>query len=183
MSFFLTFSLYFEMESDGMAFTEERHDQHWSSKNASNHDSYMWLYVCVYYFVLAWQVPSLEWAQLSGRCTQVKPAQRSTIECPCAWGGQLAEEKFPAEAFVTGLGFLVAQMVKRLPAVGETLIRSLGQEDSLEKWQPTPVFLPGKYQGQRSLAGYSPWGCKESDTTEPLHFTSALRSHWGWHGV
>ena len=34
------------------------------------------------------------------------------------------------------------------------------------KWQPTPVFLPGKSHGQRSLAGYSPWGRKESDTTE-----------------
>ena len=33
--------------------------------------------------------------------------------------------------------------------------------------QPTAVFLPGKFHGQRSLAGYSPWGCKESDTTEP----------------
>ena len=31
---------------------------------------------------------------------------------------------------------------------------------------PTPVFLPGEFHGQRSLAGYSPWGCKESDTTE-----------------
>ena len=29
------------------------------------------------------------------------------------------------------------------------------------EWQPTPVFLPGKFHGQRSLAGYSPWGCKE----------------------
>ena len=36
------------------------------------------------------------------------------------------------------------------------------------KWQPTPVLLPGKFHGQRSLAGYSPWGCKESDTTERL---------------
>ena len=34
------------------------------------------------------------------------------------------------------------------------------------KWQPTPVFLPGKSNGQRSLAGYSPWGCKESDMTK-----------------
>ena len=32
------------------------------------------------------------------------------------------------------------------------------------KWQPTPLFLPGKSHGQRSLVGYSPWGCKESDT-------------------
>ena len=35
-------------------------------------------------------------------------------------------------------------------------------------WQPTPVFLPGESYGQKSLAGYSPWGHKESDTTEQL---------------
>ena len=38
------------------------------------------------------------------------------------------------------------------------------------KWQPTPVFLPGESHGRRSLVDYSPWGCKESDTTEWLHF-------------
>ena len=38
------------------------------------------------------------------------------------------------------------------------------------KWQPTPVLLPGKSHGQRSLVGYSLWGRKESDTTERLHF-------------
>ena len=38
------------------------------------------------------------------------------------------------------------------------------------KWQPTPVFLPGKSPGQRSLVVYSPWGHKESDTTEQLLF-------------
>ena len=36
------------------------------------------------------------------------------------------------------------------------------------EWQPTPVFLPGESQGQRRLVGYSPWGHKESDTTEQL---------------
>ena len=40
------------------------------------------------------------------------------------------------------------------------------------KWQPTPVFLPGKSHGWRSLAGYSPWGHKESDMTERLYFIS-----------
>ena len=35
-------------------------------------------------------------------------------------------------------------------------------------WQPTPIFLPGESHGQRSLAGYSPWGHKESDVTERL---------------
>ena len=37
-----------------------------------------------------------------------------------------------------------------------------------KKWQPTPVFLPGKFHGQRSLSGYSPWGHKELDPTEQL---------------
>ena len=37
------------------------------------------------------------------------------------------------------------------------------------KWQPTPVSLPGKSHGQRSLAGYSPWGCKELAMTECTH--------------
>ena len=38
------------------------------------------------------------------------------------------------------------------------------------KWQPTPVFLPGKSHGRWNLVGYSPWGRKESDTTERPHF-------------
>ena len=36
------------------------------------------------------------------------------------------------------------------------------------KWQPTPVFFPGKSNGQRGLVGYNPWGHKESDTTYRL---------------
>ena len=47
------------------------------------------------------------------------------------------------------------------------------------KWQPTPVFLPGESHGQRTLLGYSPWGRKESDTTERLHFLSLSFLHWG----
>ena len=43
------------------------------------------------------------------------------------------------------------------------------------KWQPIPVLMPGKFLGWRSLVGYSPWGCKESDTTERLHFTSHIQ--------
>ena len=41
-------------------------------------------------------------------------------------------------------------------------------------WHPTPVLLPGKSQGRRSLVGCSPWGHKESDTTERLHFNFSL---------
>ena len=67
--------------------------------------------------------------------------------------------------------FLVAQRVKRLPAMQETRVRSLGWEDPRRRqWQPTPELLPGKSHGQRSLVGYSPWDCKESDMTEQHHF-------------
>jgi len=61
-------------------------------------------------------------------------------------------------------------MVKNLPTMQETQVRSVGQEDPLEKGDllPTPVFLPGEFHGQRSLVGYGPWGCKELDTTEQL---------------
>ena len=44
----------------------------------------------------------------------------------------------------------------------------------LRQWHPTPVLLPGKSHGRRSLVGYSPWGCEESDTTERLHFPFSL---------
>ena len=53
----------------------------------------------------------------------------------------------------------MAQMIKNLPAMQETQIWSLGQEDPLDKLR-TPVFWPGEFHGQRILAGYSPWGCK-----------------------
>ena len=49
-------------------------------------------------------------------------------------------------------------------------VQSLGREDPLgRKWQPTSIFLPGNSHGQRSLAGYSPWGHNESDMTEHPH--------------
>ena len=48
------------------------------------------------------------------------------------------------------------------------LFRSLGWEDPLEK--EIAIHLPGESHGQRSLVGYSPWGCKELDMTEQLHF-------------
>ena len=47
-------------------------------------------------------------------------------------------------------------------------------------WQPTPVFSPGEFHGQRSLAGYSPWGCNESDMTEAAWHarnSTRLRDH------
>ena len=66
---------------------------------------------------------------------------------------------------------LVAQRLKRLPAMLETWVRSLGREDPLEKEMTThSSILAGESHGRRSLVGYSPQGCKESDTTERLQF-------------
>ena len=63
--------------------------------------------------------------------------------------------------------FLVAQMVKHLPAVLETQVQSLGREDPLKKGMATHFsILAWRIHGQRSLVGYSPWGRKEADITE-----------------
>ena len=70
-------------------------------------------------------------------------------------GGQVLVE------FVTPRASLVAQMVKNPPAMQETQVRSLGQEDALEKeWQSIPVFFSGESHVQRSPGGYSAWGCR-----------------------
>ena len=53
------------------------------------------------------------------------------------------------------------------------------------KRQPTPVFSPGEFHGQSSLAGYNPWGRKESDTTERLTVScwASMRSRGGHRGL
>ena len=57
-------------------------------------------------------------------------------------------------------------MVKNLPARQETgSIPGSGRSPGEGNGNPPPIFLPGEFHGQRSLVGYSPWGCKESDTT------------------
>ena len=45
-------------------------------------------------------------------------------------------------------------------------------------WQPTPVFFPGESQGQRSLAGYSPWGCKESELQQLNTHTHSIQDSY-----
>jgi len=63
--------------------------------------------------------------------------------------------------------FPIAQVIKNLPVMQETWVRSLGQEDPLEKEKAiTTVFLLGESRGQRSLVDCSPWGHRELDTTK-----------------
>ena len=71
------------------------------------------------------------------------------------------------------MGFPGGSVVDNPPAnAGDTggtgLIPRWGRSPWRRKWQPIPVFSSGKSPGQRSLAGHSPWGHKESNTTEWL---------------
>ena len=68
---------------------------------------------------------------------------------------------------VEGGASLVAQMVRHLPAMQEPGFDPwVGKIPWRRRWQPTPIFLPGESHGQRSLAGYNPWGHRELDMTE-----------------
>ena len=74
------------------------------------------------------------------------------------------------------MGFPGDSTVKNLPAnagdVLKTQVPSLDREDPLEKEMAThSSILDGKFHGQKSLVGYSPWGCKESDTTKAAEHT------------
>ena len=68
------------------------------------------------------------------------------------------------------LGFPGGAEVKNPPASAKDVgsVPGLGRFPWNRKWQPTLVFLPGKFHGQRSLVGYSSWGHRESDVTQRL---------------
>ena len=74
---------------------------------------------------------------------------------------------------------LVAQRLKCLPAMQETWVDPwVAKVPWRRKWQPTPVFLPGESHGRRSLVGYSPRGCKESESeVSDFTFTFILQVH------
>ena len=79
---------------------------------------------------------------------------------------------------------LVAQMVKNPPLMQETWVQSLGWKIPWRREQlPTPVLSPGELHEQRNLAGYSPWGFKESNTTEQLSLSNGIlfrcKKEWG----
>ena len=60
----------------------------------------------------------------------------------------------------------VAQTVKNLPVMQDTCVRCWEDPWGREWLLPTPIFLPGEFQGMRRFVGYSPRGCKELDMTE-----------------
>ena len=81
---------------------------------------------------------------------------------------------FLGETTIDSWASMVAQLVKNPPAnAGDIERRGFNPWDGKipwrTAWQPTLIFSPGKFHGQRSLEGYSLWSCKESDTTEGTH--------------
>ena len=74
---------------------------------------------------------------------------------------------FSANVFVAEINWTCAFWGALLGIMWDTLRHLSG--DWRRKWQPTLVLSPGKSHGRRSLVGYSPWGRKQSDTTERLH--------------
>ena len=84
-------------------------------------------------------------------------------------------------------GFPGGSAVKSPPAMQGTRVWSLGWEDSLEEETAThSIFLSGEVDGQRGLVGYSPWGCRESDTTEQQQQERVNTRAWkkaGWYEV
>ena len=78
----------------------------------------------------------------------------------------------------------MAQLVKNTPANAREVGSVLSGEDPWRrKWQATLVILPGELHGQRSLAGYSPWGLKESDTTESTTECTCMHTHTHTHTI
>ena len=69
---------------------------------------------------------------------------------------------------------LVAQRLKHLPAMRESWVQSLGWKDPLDEGNGNPLqYSCLENPMERNLVGYTPWGSKESDTTERLHLLSA----------
>ena len=91
------------------------------------------------------------------------PLQCSCLENPRDWGAWWAA--------VSGVARSRTRLKRRSSSSSSSAAgKSKASSDYILRSLPTPVFLPRESHGRRSLVGYSPWGRKESDTTERLHF-------------
>ena len=101
-----------------------------------------------------------QWKWGSSLCPSFSPhtSQLFLEELPCSWGASF-----------------MAQMGKNLQQSRWGFNPWVRKIPWRRDWQPTPVFWSEEFQGQRSLAGYSPWGHKEVDTTEQLTVSLSLQ--------
>ena len=107
--------------------------------------------------ILAWRIP---WTEEPGGLQSI--------------GSQRVRHNFMANThndFNEGLPWWFSGKESTCPHRRHRLDPWVGKIPWRRKWQPTPVFLPGEFHGQRSLADYSAWGRKESDKTEQLTHT------------
>ena len=139
------------------------------------------------------QAGILEWVATSFSRRSSRPRGPSCILCLLHWQvdyhwatwethkNNLPPPKLSSYSFVwyEYLQSILLKYLKKYNTILSTLLTMLCLWR--RKWQYTTVFLPGKFHGQRNLAGYSPWGRKEADTTEQLHFTSLLSLRRKWH--
>ena len=103
----------------------------------------------------------------SSSMISVSPPPLNVLHCPCQCSALLSAVPLLERSFPCSL-------VSSPPRAWCLFLRLSFIELWRRKWQPTPVLLSGKFHGQRSPVGYSPWIRKESDTTERLHFTSLI---------
>ena len=96
------------------------------------------------------------------------PAMQETDSIPGS--GRSSGEGIGYPSSILGLPWRRSQLRIRLQRRTPGFDLWIGKIPQRSKWQPTPVLLPGKPHGQRSLVGCSPWGHEESGTTEHLHF-------------
>ena len=106
--------------------------------------------------ILAWRIGAKHW-WVSGRI----------LACHVGGPGLIPSQCKSTTIWASQVGLVV----KNSPAIAGGIKRQkfdpwVGKIPWRRKWKPTPVFLLGEFHGQRSLAGYSSWGHKESDTTE-----------------
>ena len=99
------------------------------------------------------------------------------VSCKILWTNP--NELFGQPYIYTHRGFPGGSVVKNSPAnAGDMFSPWVRNIPWRRKWQPTPVFFPGKSNGQRRLVGYNPWGCKESDSTYRLSTLGWCQSIW-----
>ena len=126
------------------------------------------------------QARVLEWVAISFSRGCSQPRDRTQVSCIGArfftiWATREAQIRWELASIMYLLwGFPSGTVIKNPPGNADRRKRCrfnpwVGNIPWRRKWQSTPVFLPRKSHGQRSPVGYSPLGCKESDTTEWLN--------------
>ena len=113
----------------------------------------------------------ISWASLVAQLVKNPPAMQETWVQSLVWEDPLEKGKATHSSILPltiSFNFVRCGRPGFDPWVGKIPWR--------RNWQPTPVLLPGKSHGRRSVVGYSPWGRKESDTTERLHFPLSMAS-------